>query len=107
MKSDPQMLRRENLLILGLTFLGAIVRFWSTGRLGLSHFDEGIYAFAGLWSLGDPGAFSLVVPYAPPGFPILIGISYLIFGVRDVASIAVSQIAGSLTIPVVGWLGRR
>jgi 4-amino-4-deoxy-L-arabinose transferase-like glycosyltransferase len=48
-----------------------------------------------------------LIPYAPPGFPILIGVSYLAFGISDTAAILVSQIAGVATIPVIGWLGRR
>ena len=48
-----------------------------------------------------------MIPYAPPGFPILVGIAYLLLGVGDHAAIGVSQVAGVLTIPVVGWLGRR
>ena len=51
----------------------------------------------------DPG----VIPYAPPGLPLLIGLSYLFLGVADYSALLVSQVAGILTIPLVGWLGRR
>ena len=74
------------------------------------HFDEGIYALAGLWSLSPRGLASIdptVISYAPPGFPVLVGLSYLVFGVRDLAAILVSICAGTLTIPVAAWLSRR
>jgi 4-amino-4-deoxy-L-arabinose transferase-like glycosyltransferase len=83
---------------------------WAFGRLSLTHFDEGIYAIAGLWSVSRHGLLEIdpgVIPYAPPGFPILVGLSYLVFGVSDYAAIAVAVLAGIVTIPVVGWLGRR
>lgn len=53
------------------TLVGGTLRLWSLRRLGLVHFDEGIYAIAGLVGL-DPS----VIPYAPPGFPFLIGLAY-------------------------------
>ncbi len=35
------------------------------------------------------------------------GLSYLFFGVSDVAAVLVSIVAGTLTIPAVGWVARR
>ena len=102
--------RRETLVVIVLTLLGAALRLWSPGRLGLVHFDEGIYALAGLWSLSPSGLAGLdptVISYAPPGFPVLVGLSYLVFGVNDFAAILVSISAGTLTIPVAAWLSRR
>jgi dolichyl-phosphate-mannose-protein mannosyltransferase len=102
--------RREALVVLALTLLGAGLRFWSFGDLGLTHFDEGIYALAGLWSVSRGGLTALdptLIPYAPPGFPILVGLSYLVFGVADVSAIVVATACGVATIPVAGWLGRR
>ena len=114
MPSKPPRLRsgpsRENLVIIALTLLGAAIRLWSPGRLGLIHFDEGIYALAGLWSLSPRGLAGIdraVISYAPPGFPVLVGLSYLVFGVRDFAPILVSTCSGTLTIPVAAWLSRR
>ena len=102
--------RREVVAILILTLLGAALRLASFERLGFQHFDEGIYALAGFWSLSPDGLWSLspdAIAYAPPGFPILVGLAYTGFGVSDLAAIAVSLLAGIATIPVVGWLGRR
>ncbi|HMF37755.1 MAG TPA: glycosyltransferase family 39 protein [Isosphaeraceae bacterium] len=89
---------------------GAVLRFWGLPRLGLSHFDEGIYAIAGLWSVSPGGLASLdptLIPYAPPGFPILVGVAYRGLGVSDLAAILVSILAGTLTIPAAAWLARR
>ncbi len=112
--SFPTGRSREILVVIVLTLLGAVIRLWSPGRLGLIHFDEGIYALAGVWSLsprGFAGIDPMVISYAPPGFPALVGLSYLVFyrvlGVRDFAAILVSIGSGILTIPVAAWLSRR
>src|SRR5947209_7262609 len=108
--STPDRSRREGLAIAVVTVIGAGIRLWPPARFGLTHFDEGIYALAGTWSLGPGGIAGLdpsLIPYAPPGFPILIGLAYRLLGPSDVSAIAVSQVAGTLTIPVVGWLARR
>ena len=99
--------RREWLIVGIITLIAAVLRLKGFGHLGLTHFDEGIYAFAGLWPLSPRGFDPQVVPYAPPIFPLLIGGSYLIFGVSDVSAILVAIACGVLTIPVVAWVGRR
>ena len=102
--------RRELGIVAAMTFVGAVLRFWLPGRLGLNHFDEGIYAMASTWSLSPKGLASLspqLVPYAPPLYPILVGVLYLFLGVSDVAAILVSQLAGVLTIPAVAWVAWR
>ena len=43
----------------------------------------------------------------PPGFPFLVGLAYLVFGVGDLPAILVSIAAGTLTIPVAAWLAGR
>lgn len=90
--------------------LGALLRFWGLTRLGLEHFGEGVYTLVGLWpfsSRGPAGMGPGVIAYAPPGFPILVGLAYLVFGVADLFAIAVSNLAGVLTIPAAVWLGMR
>lgn len=102
--------RREAPVIAALTAAGALLRLWSIGRLGLVHFDEGIYAMAGTWVLSPRGLAGLdptVISYAPPGFPALVGLAYGAFGVGDITAILVSIVAGTLTIPVAGWLACR
>jgi dolichyl-phosphate-mannose-protein mannosyltransferase len=103
-------LRREMVVVAALTLLGGIIRVWSFSRVGLNHFDEGVYALAGLWSISPHGLGNLdpsLVPYAPPGFPILIGCAYLCLGVADASAIAVSAACGMLTVPVAAWLAWR
>jgi 4-amino-4-deoxy-L-arabinose transferase-like glycosyltransferase len=102
--------RREILAVLALTIAGAALRFHAFGGLGLTHFDEGVYALSGLWSVHPGGLSALdptVVPYAPPAFPLLVGIVYLLVGVADVGAILASTLCGIATIPVAAWLGRR
>ena len=101
---------RESLAIAVVTVVGSVLRIWPLGRLGLNHFDEGIYAMAASWSLLQKGLAALdpsLIPYSPPGYPILGGVAYWLLGRSDGAMIAVSQMAGTLTIPVVAWLARR
>ncbi len=101
---------REVAVVVALCVLGALVRVWSFGRLGLVHFDEGIYALAGLWSLSPGGLAGIdpsVISYAPPGFPILVGLSFWFFGISDIAAILPSIIVGVMTIAVIAWIARR
>jgi 4-amino-4-deoxy-L-arabinose transferase-like glycosyltransferase len=101
---------REWQVIAALSVIGAILRFWSFPRLSLTHFDEGIYAFAGLWIAADRGLAELdpmVIAYSPPGFPILVGLGYLVGGVRDLSAIGVATVCGAATVPLVGWFARR
>jgi len=109
-KAPAPPIGRSVALVAALTAVGLFLRLWGLGRLGLVHFDEGIYAIAGLWSLSPRGlaAFDpLVIPYAPPGFPFLVGLSYSILGAGDVSAILVSIAAGALTIPAAAWLAHR
>ena len=110
MEMKPSSLRREAVIVALMTLVGAVLRFWGPGRLGLNHFDEGIYALAGLWIQSPKGIAGIspeVVAYAPPLFPFLVGLSYTFLGVSDVSAILVSQVCGVLTIPAVAWVGRR
>ncbi len=111
--SDPPrhgQVRRESLVVGVLVLAGAVLRLWGLKALGFSHFDEGIYATAGLYALAPAGLASLdptLIPYAPAGFPVLVGVSYLLFGVSDVAAILVSIAAGALLVPAAAWLAGR
>jgi 4-amino-4-deoxy-L-arabinose transferase-like glycosyltransferase len=106
----PTSARREWVVVGILTLVAAVLRFWAFGRLGLTHFDEGVYALAGLWSLSPKGLASLdpqVIAYAPPGFPILVGVAYTLLGVADSTALLVAEVCGVLTVPVAAWVGRR
>jgi dolichyl-phosphate-mannose-protein mannosyltransferase len=102
--------RREMIAICVLSLLGAGLRLWSVNRLGLTHFDEGMYALAGLWVLSPKGLSALdpmLIPYAPPGLPILVGWAYGLLGVSDLSAILPSLVCGVALIPIVAWLARR
>ncbi len=101
---------REAAFISLFTMVGAILRLWQLPRLGLLHFDEGIYALAGTWSLQRQGIADLdpgLIPYAPPGFVMLIGAGYALLGLSDLAAMAPSILLGTLTIPLAGVMGRH
>jgi dolichyl-phosphate-mannose-protein mannosyltransferase len=101
---------REILVVIAFTLIGALLRLWSVSRLGLSHFDEGIYAASGFWIFARHGILDLdpsLIAYAPPGFPFLVGVSYFALGVSDLSPILVSIALGTLTIPAVAWLAHR
>ena len=101
---------REWLAVAVVTVIGAGLRVWPIGRLGLTHFDEGIYALTASWVFQPKGLAALdptLISYSPPGYTILAGLAYAVLGASDGAMIFVSAMAGTLTIPVVAWLGRR
>jgi 4-amino-4-deoxy-L-arabinose transferase-like glycosyltransferase len=102
--------RRELLVVLVMTVFGGVIRVWSPGRLGLIHFDEGIYALAGLWPISPKGFWGIdptVIAYAPGGYPFLVGLASFVLGVGDLTPILVSVLMGTLTIPLVAWLSWR
>src|SRR5262245_49171864 len=102
--------RRGEWVLIGLaTGLGAALRCWGANRLGLVHFDEGIYAEAATWYASPRGLAALspsVIPYAPGGYPLLAGVVTLLLGHEDAAALAVSIVAGIATIPLVAGLAR-
>lgn len=102
--------QREMAAILGIAALGGLLRLQSLGNLGLVHFDEGIYALTAAGIAGalsplaiDPG----VIPYAPPGWPTLVGLLNSILGVSDTAAILAAILVGTATIVVAGRLANR
>jgi hypothetical protein len=91
------------------TFIALVLRGWGLGLLGLVHFDEGIYAMAGL-GLGAsalPKFDPSWIAYAPPGFPLLVGLAFRVLGPSDVAAIGVSVLLGAATVPLLGVLAGR
>ncbi len=98
--------RRLDIACLSLAMvLSFALRAWGFGSVGIDHFDEGIYALAGLglgsgWPMVDPS----LIAYAPPGYPILVGVAYRLLGPSDVAAIGVSIVLGSITIPFLAGL---
>jgi predicted membrane-bound mannosyltransferase len=103
--------RREFWLIGVLVLLGTALRLWGLSRLGLVHFDEGVYAISGLWMITpSPEAqlYAKQILFSPPLYFSLVGASYWIFGKAfDQAAILVNGIIGGATIGVVWWVTRR
>jgi 4-amino-4-deoxy-L-arabinose transferase-like glycosyltransferase len=110
MMPEPQDSGRETALIWVATALGGVVRCWSPDRLGLTHFDEGMYAMAALW-VTLPGGLTEIDPaaslYAPPGYVTLVGLAYVVGGVIALAPILVSIVFGVATIRLAGSVARR
>ncbi len=102
--------RRLLILIATLTLIGVLPRFWGVDRIGLTHFDEGIYALTGLW-ISQPNGLAGIDPdistYAPPALPTMIGLSYLTFGISDLGAVLPVLVLGVLTVPVVAWVAHR
>lgn len=91
------------------TGAGLVLRLDLFQRLGLNQFDEGIYAFAANWAFGQHGLAGLdpgLIPYAPPGYSILVGLMSVLIGPSDQACLLVSALAGTLTIPAVALIAR-
>ena len=103
--------RAEPWIITAIILLGTAVRVWRLSDLGLIHFDEGVYALSGLWSVtpvGEQQFYPKQILFSPPLFPILVGIAYWIQGqASDSAVVLVNVLIGSTTIALVWWFTRR
>lgn len=95
-------------LVAAVCLTGFALRAAWPSRLAVEHFDEGVYA-SNIFFLDDPQV--PVYPdqhlYAPPLLPVVIQYAMILFGTSNVAAIAVNIFAGSLTVPLVWWVGRR
>src|SRR5579872_2297028 len=95
-------------LVAAVCLTGFVLRAAWPSRLAVEHFDEGVYA-SNIFFLDDPQV--PVYPdqhlYAPPLLPVAIQYAMIFFGTSNVAAIAVNIIAGSLTVPLVWWVGRQ
>ena len=100
--SEPSRARREWSAVALFTLIAALLRFRSFGRLGLTHLDEGVYAYSGFWAVlpgGLGGINPEVIAFSPPGFPILVGLAYAAFGVSDAAALLIGgAIAGATAL---------
>jgi 4-amino-4-deoxy-L-arabinose transferase-like glycosyltransferase len=79
--------------------------------MGLSHFDEGVYTLSGFWSIhtvSGPALYPWQKFFAPPGYYILVGFGYLLFGgASELAAIGINVAMGAATAVLVWWLGQR
>lgn len=95
-------------LVAALFLTGFAVRAAWPSRLAVEHFDEGVYA-SNIFFSGDKGDehYPDQHLYAPPLVPFLIECAMLALGPSNLAAILVNIAIGSLTIPLVWWVGRR
>lgn len=108
--------RREPVTVLELALLllaliaGALLRTWHFGSIGLSHYDEGVYAFSGL-GIAEPeramGLFPGQQKFSPPVYFLLIALTNLLGVEPSRSPFVVNAILGSVTIPVLWWVVRR
>ena len=99
------------LIVVGIaTLFGFLLRIYPPGALGFNQFDEGIYAMVASWAFRPEGIRALdpmIIPYAPPGYPVLVGVLAWLIGSTDQAGFIVSALTGTATIPVVSWVAHR
>jgi 4-amino-4-deoxy-L-arabinose transferase-like glycosyltransferase len=95
--------------LVGAIFLAGLgLRVAWPSRLAVEHFDEGVYA-SNIFFSGEKGdeRYPDQHLFAPPLFPALVEFGMVIAGPSNPAAVGVSILAGSLTIPLVWWVGRR
>lgn len=98
--------RWEWAVLLGIMVIAAGLRFCFPGHLAIEHFDEGVYA-SNIWFGDRPGG---VYPeqhlYAPPLLAALIEWAFVFFGPSNAVAMWPSQLAGTVTVILLWWLGR-
>jgi dolichyl-phosphate-mannose-protein mannosyltransferase len=101
----------ELIVVLMLAVSGLALRGWAISRVGLDHFDEGVYAISASGLLRSHGAFQLYPEqekFSPPLFFSLVAMSYAVNGgPSDTAALAVNVLLGAATILLVWWIGRQ
>lgn len=89
---------------------GLALRSWHLGDVGLTHFDEGVYAFTGLGT-ADPSQARRFFPdqqkFSPPVYFSLVALANLMGLQPERSPFIVNVLMGTLTIPVVWALTRR
>ncbi|MGQ0647590.1 MAG: ArnT family glycosyltransferase [Gemmatimonadaceae bacterium] len=92
------------------TVTGLALRGWHLGDAGLTHFDEGVYAFTGL-GVADPSQPSRFFPdqqkFSPPVYFLLVALSNVLGVSPERSPFLVNVAMGTLTIPVLWVLTRR
>lgn len=103
---DHQVQRYELWAVVAITLLGAAVRFAFPSAMAIEHFDEGVYASNLLFpDRGDQYPDRHL--YAPSLVPWLIEWSIIFFGDKGIAPMLPSLLLGTLTIPLMWWIGRQ
>ena len=98
--------RSEFWAVVAITLLGAAVRFAFPSAMAIEHFDEGVYASNLLFPDQDYRYPDRHL-YAPSLIPALIEWSIILFGDKGIAPMLPSLLFGTLTIPLIWWVGRQ
>lgn len=99
--------RYELWAVVAITLLGAAVRFAFPSAIAIEHFDEGVYASNLLFSEQEGFRYPDRHLYAPSLVPALIEWSIIAFGDKGIAPMLPSLLFGTLTIPLIWWVGRQ
>lgn len=107
--SNVRSLRIELACAVFITLVGFALRVAAPTRLAVEHFDEGVYSSNVFFSdrHNSGGHYPDQHLYAPPLVPLLIEMSMLVLGTASAVPMLVGIIAGSLTVPMIWWVGRR
>ena len=101
----------EMVCLVILLLLAAVLRAWGFSRLGLTHFDEGVYAISGSWSQPPGKEFPMYgkqMLFAPPLYFILVGVVAAAMRMSaDQAAIGLSILSGVATVALVWWVSRK
>lgn len=98
--------RYELWAVVAITLLGAAVRFAFPSAMAIEHFDEGVYA-SNLLFPDQGNEYPDRHLYAPSLVPALIEWSIILFGDKGIAPMLPSLLFGTLTIPLIWWVGRQ
>lgn len=98
-------IRIESFAVLMLTLVGLTLRVAYPSAMAVEHFDEGVYA-SNLWFPDGGFHYPDRHLYAPSLLPALIEWSVIFFGSASWVPMIPSLVFGTLTIPLVWWVGR-
>lgn len=89
-----------------LVAAGGALRYAALDNAAVEHFDEGVYA-SNRWFIPEEGnSYPLRHLYAPPLVSKLIEWSIAVFGPAHLGTMFPGLLFGTLTIPLVWWVGR-
>jgi 4-amino-4-deoxy-L-arabinose transferase-like glycosyltransferase len=95
-------------LVAAISLAGLAARCARPAALAVEHFDEGVYA-SNIFFSGEEGRdrYPDQHLYAPPLLPHLVEWTMVALGPSNLAAMVPGIVAGSLTVPLVWWVGRR
>ncbi|MGH7502353.1 MAG: ArnT family glycosyltransferase [Longimicrobiales bacterium] len=101
----------EAIAVLCVTAAAFVLRVWNFARLGINHFDEGVYVFSAL-GLADASQPLTLFPnqqrFSPPFYFTAVSLLHRLTGWPvDLAALALNVGFGTATVVLVWWVGRR